>query len=321
MSGTVEGDLVGSFNGLQLCVATSGAQLSQAELRREIQLLRRRPDLSMEERSDAMQLMLAGRWRRCLGAQCCSGRDHVVYSASGDLGGGAVALPCTPSAPSSSSRASALSPSAPSSSSRPSGINRSGDFQNNVGESAKSSKSSGSTMFTTPGSSMKSIPRATGRPNMALSCKHYMKNCSRFYFECCDTIDPCHRCHMDRGCETAPPQVRHRDLFFLKNPFFINTFLLVFPVQVASVRCNTCDYDQPPGRVCVNPDCLEPFSANHCEECMVWTQSDIHHCVGCGLCRVGTPPLGRVSPLLYPGTPTALSRGTAWRLCVVVVSP
>jgi hypothetical protein len=67
---------------------------------------------------------------------------------------------------------------------------------------------------------------------------------------------------MDRGCEATPP-------------------------QVASVRCNACDYDQPPGRVCVNPDCLKPFSANHCEICMVWTQSDIHHCVGCGLCRVG----------------------------------
>ena len=104
--------------------------------------------------------------------------------------------------------------------------------------------------------------RTLHQPNVALGCKHYIKNCSRFYFECCDTIDPCHRCHMERGCEAAPPQVK-------------------------MVRCNKCDHQQAPTRICTNPECMEVFSTNHCPDCMVWTQSDIHHCKGCGLCRVG----------------------------------
>ena len=30
-------------------------------------------------------------------------------------------------------------------------------------------------------------------------CVHYNKHNSRFYFACCGVIDPCHRCHMERG--------------------------------------------------------------------------------------------------------------------------
>ena len=30
-------------------------------------------------------------------------------------------------------------------------------------------------------------------------CIHYAKNNSRFYFACCGVIDPCHRCHLERG--------------------------------------------------------------------------------------------------------------------------
>ena len=36
-------------------------------------------------------------------------------------------------------------------------------------------------------------------PNLAKECKHYLKEISRMHFACCDTIDPCHRCHMERG--------------------------------------------------------------------------------------------------------------------------
>ena len=36
-------------------------------------------------------------------------------------------------------------------------------------------------------------------PNLAKECKHYLKELSRMHFACCDTIDPCHRCHMERG--------------------------------------------------------------------------------------------------------------------------
>ena len=30
-------------------------------------------------------------------------------------------------------------------------------------------------------------------------CSHYRKHTSRFYFECCGILDPCHRCHWERG--------------------------------------------------------------------------------------------------------------------------
>ena len=59
------------------------------------------------------------------------------------------------------------------------------------------------------------------------------------------------------------------------------------PPQLLSVICNACDVKQAPSRACTNPTCLVPFSTNHCEICMIWTQSDIFHCHGCGLCRVG----------------------------------
>lgn len=98
--------------------------------------------------------------------------------------------------------------------------------------------------------------------NTAKQCKHYVKNCSQFKFSCCGTIDPCHRCHMERDCDISPPQIE-------------------------SVKCNVCDTEQPPSRICINGECKAVFSANHCSECLVWTQSDIHHCHGCGLCRVG----------------------------------
>ena len=98
--------------------------------------------------------------------------------------------------------------------------------------------------------------------NTAKTCEHYVKSCSQLYFSCCGVIDPCHRCHIERGCE-------------------------VTPAQVTSVTCNACDTKQPPGRVCINTTCETVFSANHCSDCQVWTQSEIHHCDGCGLCRVG----------------------------------
>ena len=99
-------------------------------------------------------------------------------------------------------------------------------------------------------------------PNINLECAHYSKECSRLYFSCCDTLDPCHRCHMERGCDASPP-------------------------QVTSICCNACDTEQPPGHICINDKCGIQFSTSHCSKCVVWTKSDIHHCDGCGLCRVG----------------------------------
>lgn len=35
--------------------------------------------------------------------------------------------------------------------------------------------------------------------NGSLTCSHYKtKKCSRFYFPCCDIVDPCVRCHLER---------------------------------------------------------------------------------------------------------------------------
>ena len=98
--------------------------------------------------------------------------------------------------------------------------------------------------------------------NKEKTCKHYVKSCSQLYFSCCGVFDPCHRCHLERGCEVSPP-------------------------QVTTVRCNSCDTEQAPSRVCINTDCNAVFSSNYCSDCQLWTQSTIHHCDGCGLCRVG----------------------------------
>lgn len=97
--------------------------------------------------------------------------------------------------------------------------------------------------------------------NCSKTCNHYEKNCSNFYFACCNVVDPCHRCHMARECcETKPP-------------------------AITSIKCNSCDLKQEPGPTCTC--CLEPFSHSFCMKCKIWTSADIHHCEGCGFCRVG----------------------------------
>lgn len=102
-------------------------------------------------------------------------------------------------------------------------------------------------------------------PNEALSCQHYKsKKCSRFYFDCCNTVDPCHRCHMARGCDRKPP-------------------------QISSIQCNDCGTKQEPSQRCVNPACGVQFSNSYCDKCKIWTELDIVHCDHCGICRVGKP--------------------------------
>lgn len=99
------------------------------------------------------------------------------------------------------------------------------------------------------------------KSNESLTCKHYNKNCSRFSFDCCGIIDPCHRCHYAREtCDKRPP-------------------------QISSVRCNVCHTTQPPSPSCVN--CDVQFSKSYCEKCKIWTALEIVHCDECGFCRVG----------------------------------
>lgn len=95
--------------------------------------------------------------------------------------------------------------------------------------------------------------------NFDLSCSHYpTKQCSKLYFSCCGTIDPCKRCHMERDCH---------------NPV------------VESIECNICGTRQPPGPQCSS--CSIQFSKSYCGICWVWTDKEIFHCNFCQICRVG----------------------------------
>jgi RING finger and CHY zinc finger domain-containing protein 1 len=95
----------------------------------------------------------------------------------------------------------------------------------------------------------------------ATSCSHYQKKCSNFLFSCCNLIDPCHRCHSERGtCQISPPQIQE-------------------------IMCNECETKQPPSASCVN--CKVQFSNSYCPKCQIWTVKNIHHCDKCRLCRVG----------------------------------
>lgn len=104
-------------------------------------------------------------------------------------------------------------------------------------------------------------PTALLVPNMDQSCSHYDKKCSRFHFDCCNVIDPCHRCHMAReSCDVKPP-------------------------AVSSIVCNECQTRQSPSDICIH--CAVEFSHSFCGICKIWTAVDISHCTGCGFCRVG----------------------------------
>ncbi len=95
------------------------------------------------------------------------------------------------------------------------------------------------------------------------SCHHYNnKKCSRFHFSCCDVIDPCRRCHLER-LEIEP----------------------CHNVKVVEITCNECDTKQQCGESCVK--CNVKFNKNYCSECFLWTDVDVIHCDKCKLCRVG----------------------------------
>lgn len=100
--------------------------------------------------------------------------------------------------------------------------------------------------------------------NISNSCSHYDKQCSRFKFSCCEIIDPCKRCHMERDCCE------------LKK------------IHITSIICNSCGLEQNPTNLCSNPSCGIKFSNSYCEICQIWTSKEINHCVDCGICRVGT---------------------------------
>jgi RING finger/CHY zinc finger protein 1 len=102
--------------------------------------------------------------------------------------------------------------------------------------------------------------------NVNRSCDHYKnKNCSRFSFSCCDAVDPCRRCHLERIDENS---------------------CLPENVKVTKIICNECDFKQECRESCIN--CGIKFNKNHCEKCFLWTDVDIVHCDKCKMCLVGT---------------------------------
>ena len=100
--------------------------------------------------------------------------------------------------------------------------------------------------------------------NVFPSCSHYVKYCSKFKFACCVIIDPCKRCHLERGnCNPKDIKITH-------------------------ITCNLCGLEQEPKVKCSNPECSVEFANSHCDQCQIWTSKQIYHCVDCGICRIGT---------------------------------
>jgi hypothetical protein len=100
------------------------------------------------------------------------------------------------------------------------------------------------------------------KSNESIICSHYEKKCSKFVFECCNIIDPCKRCHIERGCCD------------LEN------------VNVREITCIKCNLSQKPNKQCIG--CGSKFANSYCEKCQIWTNKEIYHCIYCGLCRIGT---------------------------------
>ena len=86
------------------------------------------------------------------------------------------------------------------------------------------------------------------KSNENKTCDHYTKKCSRFVFECCEIIDPCRRCHIERECCN------------LEN------------IKVKEIMCNECGLEQKPQSKCVG--CGIRFDKSYCEKCFT---KDVEH--------------------------------------------
>ena len=109
------------------------------------------------------------------------------------------------------------------------------------------------------------------KPNLSKSCSHYVKSCYKFYFDCCNTYDPCKRCHLERESCSSLTSTKQN-----------------IP-SLKTIECIDCSTEQEPSNTCVNPDCQIQFAPNYCGICKIWTQKSITHCELCGICRIGTP--------------------------------
>lgn len=100
-------------------------------------------------------------------------------------------------------------------------------------------------------------------------CKHYSRACM---LQCPDPICKgkffiCRLCH-DENELTCHKLNRH---------------------SVTQVKCMRCKKVQGKSRTCTG--CLQDFAKYFCDVCSLYTdqavEKDIHHCNGCGICRVG----------------------------------
>ncbi len=100
------------------------------------------------------------------------------------------------------------------------------------------------------------------KSNESDTCSHYNKKCSKFVFACCNLVDPCKRCHAERGCCKSEN------------------------IVITQITCIECGLEQKPQPCCVR--CGIQFDKSYCGICQIWTSKEIYHCVDCGICRIGS---------------------------------
>ena len=105
------------------------------------------------------------------------------------------------------------------------------------------------------------------KSDLSLSCTHYPKKCARFQFSCCNIIDPCRRCHLERGTCSD--------------------------VKVKKIQCNQCDEVLDLTQLDVLTEvknckkCGLEFGKFCCKICFIWTDNELTHCDKCGHCLKG----------------------------------
>lgn len=116
------------------------------------------------------------------------------------------------------------------------------------------------------------INTTQNKSNNSITCSHYDKSCSKFKFECCNIIDPCKRCHIERNCTDIEKKCSN-----------------IKSIKISHITCIKCNLEQEPSQYCSNPECKIKFSNSYCKICQIWThKQNIFHCNDCGICRIGT---------------------------------
>jgi RING finger/CHY zinc finger protein 1 len=107
------------------------------------------------------------------------------------------------------------------------------------------------------------------KSNLNKSCTHYPKKCARFQFSCCGIIDPCRRCHLERG---TCSDVRVEKIQCNECDEIADLNLLDFKLSDSAKKCKKCGLE---------------FGKFFCKICFIWTDNEITHCEKCGHCLKG----------------------------------